>query len=303
MPITSKDDLQEVMQNLAITLGEQVTQVTKHIEHLFPPTELSQWMDCVSDHMGGWFHRVKHGHDALANTQLVYNRFGVSGLVQYPFELGKDCLTPHGIPLPGSQLLYDVGLVSAKEGTEWLSVNVGDLLVGYLAIYSSYKLQKKCASGKLSDRDVAWATIGSITKIVGGLYSCQPVVIITGLVDGIQILENQFDLVSQLSNILDVDVEGLLNRMFKATAVGAIAGGLTAAGTYTATAALASASTGTAIASLSGAAATKATLAAIGGGALSVGGLGMLGGAIILSGGAAIIAVSAGYAAWYFSKE
>jgi len=48
--------------------------------------------------------------------------------------------------------------------------------------------------------------------------------------------------------------------------------------------ALASASTGTAIASLSGAAATNATLAWLGGGALSAGGLGMAGGTAVLGG-------------------
>lgn len=44
------------------------------------------------------------------------------------------------------------------------------------------------------------------------------------------------------------------------------------------------ASTGTAIATLSGAAATKATLASIGGGTLATGGLGVTGGALILGG-------------------
>ncbi len=47
---------------------------------------------------------------------------------------------------------------------------------------------------------------------------------------------------------------------------------------------LASASTGTAIASLSGAAATNATLAWLGGGALSAGGFGMAGGMAVLGG-------------------
>lgn len=46
----------------------------------------------------------------------------------------------------------------------------------------------------------------------------------------------------------------------------------------------ASASTGTAIASLSGVAATNATLAWFGGGALTAGGLGMAGGTLVLGG-------------------
>lgn len=68
------------------------------------------------------------------------------------------------------------------------------------------------------------------------------------------------------------------------TGSGAALGGgaLIAFGAYNGTMLLASAGTGTAIASLSGAAATNATLAWLGGGALSAGGLGVAGGAMVL---------------------
>jgi len=66
------------------------------------------------------------------------------------------------------------------------------------------------------------------------------------------------------------------------SAAGALGGALTAFGAYSAATLLASASTGTAIATLSGVAATNATLAFFGGGALAVGGLGMAGGMIVL---------------------
>lgn len=68
------------------------------------------------------------------------------------------------------------------------------------------------------------------------------------------------------------------------TVAGTAGGALAAFGAYGAAQALACASTGTAIASLSGAAATNATLAFFGGGALSAGGLGMAGGAAVLGG-------------------
>lgn len=64
-----------------------------------------------------------------------------------------------------------------------------------------------------------------------------------------------------------------------------IAGGTIAAyGAYSAAATLATASTGTAIGTLSGAAATNATLAFFGGGSLAAGGMGMLAGTAILGG-------------------
>lgn len=84
--------------------------------------------------------------------------------------------------------------------------------------------------------------------------------------------------------------EELKNMQSMATSiVGGIAGGatmgaLTAFGAYGAVSTFAAASTGTAIASLSGVAATNATLAFLGGGSLAVGGLGVAGGTAVLGG-------------------
>ena len=65
---------------------------------------------------------------------------------------------------------------------------------------------------------------------------------------------------------------------------GGASGALVAFGAYGAAQALAFASTGTAIATLSGAAATNATLAFFGGGSLAAGGLGIAGGTAVLGG-------------------
>ena len=66
-------------------------------------------------------------------------------------------------------------------------------------------------------------------------------------------------------------------------AAGAVGGAMTAFGAYSAAMTFATASTGTAISTLSGAAATNATLAFFGGGSLAAGGLGMAGGIAVLS--------------------
>ncbi|MCY3877029.1 MAG: hypothetical protein OXF88_22400 [Rhodobacteraceae bacterium] len=63
-----------------------------------------------------------------------------------------------------------------------------------------------------------------------------------------------------------------------------LVGGMAApAAVYTLAASFGTASTGTAISTLSGAAATKATLAWLGGGAVAAGGLGIAGGGIVLA--------------------
>lgn len=77
----------------------------------------------------------------------------------------------------------------------------------------------------------------------------------------------------------------LIASSIVAGATAGVAGGaLTAFGAYGAVTTFAHASTGTAIATLHGAAATNATLAWLGGGALSAGGAGMAGGVVVLGG-------------------
>lgn len=82
----------------------------------------------------------------------------------------------------------------------------------------------------------------------------------------------------------------LLNASVGSIGAGALAG----IAAYGGTMAIGTASTGAAIAGLSGAAATNATLAALGGGSLAAGGLGMAGGTAVLSGLVAAPALAVG---------
>lgn len=83
------------------------------------------------------------------------------------------------------------------------------------------------------------------------------------------------------------DMERLVLKSLEITrglGTGVTTGALAAWGAYGSVGMLATASTGTAISTLSGAAATNATLAWLGGGALSAGGFGMAGGTLALGG-------------------
>ena len=79
-------------------------------------------------------------------------------------------------------------------------------------------------------------------------------------------------------------VIGLTVRMKLLPCFGGIVGGSMAAGAWAVVSIIGSASTGTAIAGLSGVAATNATLAWFGGGAIAAGGSGMAGGMMVLGG-------------------
>lgn len=80
------------------------------------------------------------------------------------------------------------------------------------------------------------------------------------------------------------EMSNLAGTFVSGTMTGTAMGALTAFGAYSGAMAFGAASTGTAIATLSGAAATNATLAFLGGGSLAAGGLGMAGGMAVLGG-------------------
>lgn len=80
------------------------------------------------------------------------------------------------------------------------------------------------------------------------------------------------------------DLQTIATSIAGGVASGAALGAVTAFGAYGAVMTFGAASTGTAIASLSGIAATNATLAFLGGGSLAAGGLGVAGGTMVLGG-------------------
>lgn len=86
----------------------------------------------------------------------------------------------------------------------------------------------------------------------------------------------------ELDQIKGVNITAI--DALKTGVLSAGAGALAGIAAYGGTMTLGAASTGTAIASLSGVAATNATLAALGGGSLATGGLGMAGGTAVLGG-------------------
>lgn len=106
-------------------------------------------------------------------------------------------------------------------------------------------------------------------------------------------LRSKFDVVSKdYADLLAANISVLTdNSSGKSWLAGTAVGAAGAAGTFTLVGAFGTASTGVAISSLSGAAATTSTLAALGGGSLASGGLGMLGGVCALGGIAAAVGI------------
>jgi len=290
----SRKNIASIIENFAIGTGHMMTPFTEKIDKSLPPTELSSWMDSIS----GFGHRTKHGHDFLANIGDVHKEFGFEGVAKYPAELMRDATTPHGIPVPGTQFLVNQGYVKPGAATEWLSLNVADVFTGGIAAYSTYKLYKK-PSGKLDKNSILWATVGIGVKMVSGIPTTNPILIISGCTDTAILVWNWYQAHGAFKKYLNFDIAAIS----KAAVIGGSVGGGTALVTTAAVTTFGTASTGTAIANLSGAAASNAMWAAIGGGSLASGGLGIAGGVAILSAGTLTVAGIVGYGAYRLIKK
>src|SRR5438552_6574802 len=52
-----------------------------------------------TDHVGGWLHRLQHGHDLSAVAHMWWEH-GFGGGAQALYHVyGRDFFTPHGIPI------------------------------------------------------------------------------------------------------------------------------------------------------------------------------------------------------------
>lgn len=285
-----KKTVEEVLKNLSIQYGYKLTDITKQFDS-FDPTNLSQWMDNCNGHLGGWYHRVKHGHDFAANINDVYQNFGLEGIIEFPFELLKDFLTHDGIPIPGTQWLHDMDMITASNATKWCSVNAADVFAGGIAIYSTFKLHK-ASKRKLKTSEIVFASIGIGIKVNAGIATSNPILLLSAGADTVILIDNL-----ECSKKAFKMVENLLkSKIAKAAGCGVLCGSASAFLTTSTIAAIGTSSTGTAIASLSGAAASKATLAALGFGSVATGGLGVVGGMAVL---ALVGATTAGTAAYY----
>ncbi|MDM8561046.1 hypothetical protein [Candidatus Parabeggiatoa sp. HSG14] len=171
-----------------------------------------------------------------------------------------------------------------------------------------------------SKQQIDWKRVGNITAL-GGISGYAGT--FTGTLVQHSLVNNQSMLLSKLSTRASAPLGGFsggmmvsavfsygayflgysdlktANRNMIAGGIGAAAGTLASATAFGLVAAFGTAGTGTAIASLSGAAATNATLAVIGGGTLAAGGGGAAAGATILTGGAALVVIGIGAGIMY----
>jgi hypothetical protein len=189
------------------------------------------------------------------------------------------------LPLIGLGLvgLYGVGkaIIAADESSTADSINND-------AERTVRKIQEKLEENRLKANntlaDLGEKKFSAVTKNLNDFVE------VFGQLKHTELLSNQdlgnltlSDFDDKAINTIRSDVS-MLTSSAAGLGAGALAGGMTAFGAYSGTAMLASASTGTAISTLSGAAATNATLAWLGGGSLAAGGGGIAMGTMVLGG-------------------
>lgn len=126
---------------VAVPVAHKTTAITKGIH--YKANALSLKMDMAN---GGWlkhggFHRLYGGHD-ISNT-VYWKHYGV----QYGKELGKDFITPNGLPYPKLELAVKKGYIKASLAQKWGTWNVGKAAsasVGFLdTAFAVKKFAKK----------------------------------------------------------------------------------------------------------------------------------------------------------------
>ncbi len=180
--------------------GNTVNVGTQMYDKLVPGSEVGQWIDKVgnsefaaeiADKMATpGLHRVWFGHDFLTNLDNVVGQFGWSAVPDFILQLLKDSLTKSGIPFPGVELLVRDGAVSDRVATDWLSTNIGEVFGGGVAFFGTYRLAQAARQGNLNRPRVVFATVGVGIKLVAGVATAQPFLIISGLADAAILVTN-----------------------------------------------------------------------------------------------------------------
>ena len=214
--------------------------------------------------------RTTYGKLAIPSGWTVAHRLGTSagfagGVLAGAFETASQLSA--GVPIDPQRLAVTIGVggVSAYAGT------LTGLGANYVLSNYATRLHRVLA---FSPR---FAPLGS--GVAGGLVA-----------------GTLFSYGEYLLGYADLKTA---NRSMAAGVVGSAIGTLTGWGILATATAIGTASTGTPIAALSGAVATKAALAWLGGGAVSAGGFGVAGGAMVLSGGTVLVATAATVALMY----
>lgn len=130
-PQAPKNTLQHIATSSVIVAANLLTSLTKAFH--FTPNKLSIIMDTAGGGTlkHGGFHRLYGGHDVFNFS--YWNRYGT----KYAKELGKDFLTPNGLPYPKLQYAVKKGYIKAATAQKYGTWTVGKACSAAIGIVDS----------------------------------------------------------------------------------------------------------------------------------------------------------------------
>jgi hypothetical protein len=155
----------------------------KHLNNVVGSTPVDAFMDSVS----GMGHRLAHGHD-ISYLPEIYSKYGLKGVKDFFAHMTLDVMSPHGVPIfPGAKKFGSLIGLNTKQSTDWLCVNIGDLIGGGLSVFHSAITIKSLigakATGYIGWQLLANTMIGSGLKIGTAILVPNPISLASGIVD------------------------------------------------------------------------------------------------------------------------
>ena len=157
---------------------DHITDLTKYINESGATSAIDTFMDSVT----GRGHRIVFGHD-LSSLPDVYQKFGLDGIYDYFKHLGKDVMSPDGIPIPfAREIQQSIGL-STKQSLDWMCLNIGDVLSGGFSIWHTREILSGLQSGDITRELLLKITIGSGIKVFFSIQNPNPISLVCGVID------------------------------------------------------------------------------------------------------------------------
>lgn len=192
-----------------VTLGcfssEGITSLTKAVH--FSSNTISRAMDTANGGVlrHGGFHRIFGGHSIMDYEML--SKYGP----KYFVEIGKDSLTPNGIPIPGVETLVNKGLLSAGVAQKWGSMAIGNIAAaGIAGIDTAINLRRLLKQDEEVDLNPRSLGLKGTAKVIIGAGSGNAPLMVFGACD------LTISLYSVLESQIQIDVSDLLYQQLVA---------------------------------------------------------------------------------------
>lgn len=167
-----------ILQSLMNIGKDHMVYYTKILNNDSNPGAVDLFMDSAS----GRGHRIVIGHD-LSYLPSIYDKFGINGVFDYFKHIGRDIMSPDGIPIPFAKELKSIFDLSMIDSINWLCLNIGDLISGAFSIWHTNEVIHMLNSGKFSNDFFISTFVGSSIKIYFSISSVNPISLVCGIID------------------------------------------------------------------------------------------------------------------------